>query len=112
MVSNMSKDMSYEAVMARNNEIMKKATKIDYVKFESGSIAFDYEKMMKETGYSLQDVQKIQSETGVGNTPIYELRNLTKLARKFAPKGKGARIFVKDEAANPSGSFKERRAAT
>lgn len=104
--------MSYEAVMARNNEIMKKATGIDYSVFESGSIAFDYEKMMKETGYSLQDVQKIQSETGVGNTPIYELRNLTKLARKFAPKGKGARIFIKDEAANPSGSFKERRAAT
>lgn len=112
MVSNMAKDMSYEAVMARNNEIMKKATGIDYSVFESGSIAFDYEKMMKETGYSLQDVQKIQSETGVGNTPIYELRNLTKLARKFAPKGKGARIFIKDEAANPSGSFKERRAAT
>lgn len=108
----MAKDMSYEAVMARNNEIMKKATGIDYSVFESGSIAFDYEKMMKETGYSLQDVQKIQSETGVGNTPIYELRNLTKLARKFAPKGKGARIFIKDEAANPSGSFKERRAAT
>jgi len=29
----------------------------------------------------------------------------------LAPKGKGARIFVKDEAANPSGSFKDRRAS-
>ncbi len=37
---------------------------------------------------------------------------MTKLARKHAPKGKGARIFIKDEAANPSGSFKARRAAT
>lgn len=108
----MSKDMSFEAVMARRPETMKKAIGIDYDVFESGSIAFDYERMMRETGYSLQEIQKIQSETGVGNTPVYELRNLTALARKFAPKGKGARIFVKDEAANPSGSFKARRAAT
>jgi len=112
MVSKMGKDMSYEAVMERNLEIMRKAIGIDYNQFESGSIAFDYEKMMKETGYDLEEIQRIQSETGVGNTPIYELRNLTKLARKFAPKGKGARIFIKDEAANPSGSFKARRAAT
>jgi len=108
----MTRDMSYEAVMGRNLEIMKKAVGIDYSEFESGGIAFDYERMMKETGYALEEIQKIQAETGVGNTPIYELRNLTKLARKFAPKGKGARIFIKDEAANPSGSFKDRRAAT
>lgn len=108
----MTKDMSYDAVMARRGEIMRKAIGIDYNEFESGSIAFDYERMMRETGYSLQEIQKIQSETGVGNTPLLELKNLTKLARRFAPKGKGARIFVKDEAANPSGSFKARRAAT
>lgn len=108
----MAKDMSYDAVMARNGEIMKKAVGIDYEMFESGSVAFDYEKMMRETGYSLQEIEEIQGETGVGNTPLYELRNLTKLARKFAPKGKGARIFIKDEASNPSGSFKARRAAT
>ena len=105
-------DMSFEEVMSRKAEIMKAAVGIDYDKFESGSIAFDYERMMRETGYSLQEIEKIQSETGVGNTPILELRNLTKLARKFAPKGKGARIFIKDEASNPSGSFKARRAAT
>lgn len=104
--------MSYEAVMSRNSEIMKKAVGIDYDRFESGGIAFDYEKMMRETGYTLEEIEKIQRETGVGNTPIYELRNLTKLARKFAPPGKGARIFIKDEACNPSGSFKARRAAT
>ncbi|NLY85578.1 MAG: PLP-dependent lyase/thiolase [Tissierellia bacterium] len=108
----MTRDMSYEAVMARRGEIMKKAIGIDYDVFESGSIAFDYERMMKETGYSLQEIEEIQKRTGVGNTPIIELRNLTKLARKFAPKGKGARIFIKDEACNPSGSFKARRAAT
>ncbi|MCQ4923866.1 2-amino-4-oxopentanoate thiolase subunit OrtB [Tissierella carlieri] len=108
----MTRDMSYDAVMARRPEIMKKAVGIDYEMFESGSIAFDYEKMMRETGYSLQEIEEIQGRTGVGNTPVFELRNLTELARKFAPKGKGARIFVKDEAGNPSGSFKARRAAT
>ncbi len=102
---------AYEAVMSRKNEIMKKAIGIDYSKFESGTIAFDFEKMMHETGYTLEEMQKIQGETGVGNTPIYEARNLTALARKCAPEGKGARIFIKDEGANPSGSFKARRAA-
>lgn len=108
----MSKDMSYAAVMQRKNEIMKRAIGIDYSVFESGGIAFDYERMMREAGYTLEEMQKIQAETSVGNTPIVELRNLTELARKIAPKGKGARIFIKDEAANPSGSFKARRAAT
>ncbi len=108
----MGKDMSYDAVMERRPETMKKAIAIDYDKFESGNIKFDYERMMRETGYSLQGIIDIQNSTGVGNTPLLELKNLTKLARKFAPEGKGARIFVKDEASNPSGSFKARRAAT
>lgn len=108
----MAKDMSFEAVMGRNSEIMKDAIGIDYDEFEYDGVGFDYEKMMRETGYDLQEIERIQKETGVGNTPLLELRNLTKLARKFAPEGKGARIFIKDEASNPSGSFKARRAAT
>lgn len=108
----MINENSYNQVMSRRQEIMKNAIGIDYSIFESGSIAFDYERMMNETGYSLKEIETIQEETGVGNTPLLELRNLTKLARKFAPKGKGARIFIKDEACNPSGSFKARRAAT
>ncbi|HWQ79912.1 MAG TPA: 2-amino-4-oxopentanoate thiolase subunit OrtB [Anaerovoracaceae bacterium] len=101
----------YNAVMARKAEIMLKSVGIDYSKFESGSIAFDYEKMMRETGYTLEEMQNIQYSVNVGNTPVLELKNLTALARKCAPAGKGARIFIKDEAANPSGSFKARRAA-
>lgn len=106
------RDDSYNAVMARRQEIMDKALGINYEEFESGSIGFDYERMMRETGYTLEEIQEIQRATGVGNTPLYELKNITKLARKFAPEGKGARIFLKDEAGNPSGSFKARRAAT
>ena len=107
----MNRDNSYSAVIARKPEIMKASVGIDYSIFESGSIGFDYERMMKETGYTLAEMQDIQYSTGVGNTPILELRNLTALARKLAPEGKGARIFIKDEASNPSGSFKARRAA-
>lgn len=107
----MNKNMSYDAVMARRSEIMKKSVGIDYNDFEYEGIGFDYERMMKETGYTLDEIREIQGSTGVGNTPLIELKNLTALARKFASKGKGARIFIKDEASNPSGSFKARRAA-
>lgn len=108
----MSKDMSYQGVLSRRPEIMKQAAGLDFSVFESGSIAFDYERMMREAGFTIEEIQKIQLDHGVGNTPIIELRNLTELARKCAPKGKGARIFIKDEACNASGSFKARRAST
>lgn len=104
-------DTSFSAVMARRNEIMKEAVGMDYSRYVRGKLAFDYQAMMDEAGYSLEEVVDIQSNTGVGNTPLYELRNITRLARQLAPAGKGARIFLKDEAANPSGSFKARRAA-
>lgn len=107
----MSKANDYAFVMGRKPEIMLKSVGIDFSKFESGSIAFDYEKMMRETGYTLEEMQNIQYSVNVGNTPILELKNLTALARACAPEGKGARIFIKDEACNPSGSFKARRAA-
>ena len=105
------RDNSYAAVMSRKNDIMKRAIGIDYGDFENDGIGFDYERMMRETGYTLEEMQEIQGRTGVGNTPILELRNLTALARKLSKPGKGARIFIKDEASNPSGSFKARRAA-
>ena len=97
--------------MARRSEIMKKALGIEYDEFIHSKIAFDYEGMMKKAGYSLEKVRQIQGETGVGNTPLLELKNITKLVRKTSKKGFGARILIKDEAANPSGSFKDRRAS-
>ena len=107
----MSKDMSFSVVTARKNEIMKKAVGIDYDDFESGGIAFDYEKMMRDVGYDIEEIRSIQAETSVGNTPLIELKNITRMVRKISPPSKGARIFIKDEAANPSGSFKDRRAS-
>ena len=97
--------------MARRGELVEASLQINYEEFELEGVAFDYEKMMSEAAYSMEEMIEIQRSLGVGNTPIVELKNLTKLARKYAPQGNGARIFVKDEAANASGSFKDRRAA-
>lgn len=103
-------DQSYAAVMARKAEILHKAMGVDYTRFQRGPVAFDYEGLM-EVGYDLDQIRQIQSASGVGNTPLLELRNLTRLVRSISPRGKGARIFIKDEACNPSGSFKDRRAS-
>ncbi len=101
----------YKSVMGRSNDIMKEALGLDYDEFEKGGTVFDYDALMKATNYTLDEIEKIQSQTGVGDTPLLELRNITALARKYAKPGYGARILVKDEAANASGSFKDRRAA-
>ena len=104
-------DTSYAAVMARSNEIVKASLGIDYDDFVESPIAFDYERMMAETGYSHADIARIQHESKVGSTPLVELRNLTEAVRACCEPGKGARILLKDEAANASGSFKARRAS-
>ena len=105
------RDNSYAAVMARSNEIMKASVGMDYDDYVISPIAFDYERMMRDTGYTHAEIVKIQSETKVGNTPLFELKRLTEAVRKISEPGKGARILLKDEAANASGSFKARRAA-
>lgn len=110
-MSSAKRDMSFAAVTARKNEIMKASLGIDFTDFIQSPIAFDYERMMGETGYSLDDIARIQFDSKVGNTPLFELKNLTEAVRAFAGPGKGATILVKDEAANASGSFKARRAS-
>jgi len=107
----MRNDTSYHSVMSRKNETLKASIGIDYQQFELSPIAFDYEGLMNSYGYSLPDIQRIQMETGVGNTPLVELKNITELVRSVSALGKGGRIFVKDERACPSGSFKDRRAS-
>lgn len=102
---------TYAQLVEHRGEIMRRAIGFDYEQFEQGGLAFDYERMMANTGYNLAEMRAIQRQVGVGDTPLLELRNTTRLARKFSQPGKGARIFLKDEACNPSGSFKARRAA-
>jgi cysteine synthase len=97
--------------MAARDEIITRSIGLDYGQYALGDIAFDYERLFADTGYDLEQAQAVQARTAVGNTPLLELSNVTALVRAVAPPGKGARIFVKDEAANPSGSFKDRRAS-
>lgn len=101
----------YEELMLRKNEIMLKSVGVDYSKYETGKLSFDYNSMMKDVGYGIKDVIEIQNQAGVGNSPLLELRNLSSLARKVSKTGRAARIFIKDESCNPSGSFKDRRAS-
>ena len=102
---------SYDDVMARRSDIMRQALALDYDSFQHGDLVFDYDAFMSSTGYRLDDVARIQAETKVGHTPLYELHRLTEAVREIAGPGKGARILLKDEAANASGSFKARRAS-
>ena len=102
---------NYNTFMRKKNKIMKMALGIDYEEFEEDGISFNYEKLMEKASYPLEKIRAIQSETKVGNTPLFELRNINKAVRALSSPGKGARIFLKDEAANASGSFKARRAS-
>jgi cysteine synthase len=104
-------ERSYRAVMARRDEIMKASVGLDYARYATGALAFDYERLLGDAGYDIDAVRAVQGRTAVGNTPLVELENFTALVRATAKPGKGARVFLKDEAANPSGSFKDRRAS-
>lgn len=101
----------YSEIMNDKKRIMMDSVGIDYDAYEFEGIGFDYEKMMDDQGYQIDKIREIQKKNMVGNTPLVELRNITAYARKYAKKGYGARIFIKDEAANLSGSYKARRAA-
>ncbi|MGS0972628.1 MAG: 2-amino-4-oxopentanoate thiolase subunit OrtB [Candidatus Izemoplasmataceae bacterium] len=101
----------YSEIMNDKKRIMMESVGIDYDAYEFEGIGFDYEKMMDDQGYQIDKIREIQKKNMVGNTPLVELRNITAYARKYAKKGYGARIFIKDEAANLSGSYKARRAA-
>ena len=90
---------------------MSQSVGIDYDGLRRGRLAWDYEGLMAAVGYGLEEVTGIQLSRGVGATPMREATNLTALVRRVAPDGCGARIFIKDEATNPSGSFKDRRAS-
>jgi cysteine synthase len=106
-----TEDTGYEAVLSQRGDIMRASVGIDYARYATGALGFDYERLLADTGYDVEAVRRVQRQAAVGDTPLVELENITALARTVAGPGKGARIFVKDEARNPSGSFKDRRAS-
>ena len=107
----MSTGTGYAEIMAQRADIVRASIGLDYAQYATGAVAFDYERLLADTGYDIAAAAAVQSATAVGNTPLLELHNITALVRRTAKPGRGARIFVKDEAANPSGSFKDRRAS-
>jgi cysteine synthase len=107
----MKPGLGYEEIMGRRSEIVRDAIGLDYEQYKTGALAFDYERLLADTGYDIDTARAVQSRTAVGDTPLVELENITELVRCIAEPGKGARTFVKDEAKNPSGSFKDRRAS-
>jgi cysteine synthase len=102
---------SYDAIMARQNEILFRSPGIDYSAFHKGRMVFDYDALMATVPYSIEEIAKIQRRCKIGGTPLHCLENVTKVVRSTARPGCGARIYLKDEACNASGSFKARRAS-
>ncbi len=107
----MTTSPDYETIMSRRGDIVRASVGIDYSCYERGTLAFDYEALLRDAGYDVDTAHAVQRATGVGDTPLVELANITGLVRAVSEPGKGARIFLKDEAKNPSGSFKDRRAS-
>lgn len=110
-MNSMAGSLGYEEIMAIKGKIVRDAIGLDYERYATGALAFDYERLLADTGYDVDRAREVQERTAVGGTPLIELENITELVRSVARPGKGARIFVKDEAKNPSGSFKDRRAS-
>ena len=50
----------YQSVMGRSNDIQKNALGLDYAEFERSPIAFDYDELMTSTGYTLDEINRIQ----------------------------------------------------
>jgi hypothetical protein len=87
---------AYQAIMALRPEIMRASVGIDYARYNTGVLAFDYERLLADTGYDVEAAAAVQRRTAVGDTPLVELHNITELLRTVAPPGKGARLFLKD----------------
>ena len=82
--------MSYTEIMNKRKQIIRDSTRFDYERFELGGLAFAYEAMMQNTGYSHEEIRQIQHSTGVGNTPLLELHNITRLARRVSQIGRAS----------------------
>ena len=67
-------DPSYGAVLARREEILRRAAGVDYAAVERGGLSFDYESLLAATGYAIDDVARIQADANVGRTPLLELK--------------------------------------
>jgi len=58
---------SYAAIMDQRAEIMRASVAIDYERYTTGKLAFDYERLMADTGYDIATARSVQQRTCVGN---------------------------------------------
>ena len=77
----------YAAVMEQRAAILHASSGIDYAQYTTGALAFDYERLFADTGYDVVSASTVQRRTGVGQTPLVELHNITALVRAVAPSG-------------------------
>ena len=70
----------YAAIMAQRDEILYATSGIDYAQYATGALAFDYERLFADTGHDVASTRAVQHRTGVGETPLVELHNITALA--------------------------------
>ena len=54
----MSGDVGYQAVMARRGEIVKRSVGLDYAEYATGALGFDYERLLADTGYGLEETRR------------------------------------------------------
>jgi hypothetical protein len=53
----MSEGTGYQAVMTRQGEIMQRSVGIDYERYATGALAFDYEGLLEDTGYEVDEIR-------------------------------------------------------
>jgi hypothetical protein len=62
---------SYADVMARRGEIVRASVGLDYAKYATGVLAFDYEALLGDTGYDLAAIRAIQERNGWAAPPSW-----------------------------------------
>ena len=54
----MTGNSGYRAVMARRAEIVKRSVGLDYAAYATGTLGFDYERLLADTGYSIEETRR------------------------------------------------------
>lgn len=66
----MSAALNYPSIGAQRAEIMRASVGIDYERYTTGALSFDYDRLLADAGYDLETVRAVQQRTAVGNTPL------------------------------------------
>ena len=97
--------------MQQRAAIMQGASGIDYAQYTTGALAFDYERLFADTGHDVASAARVQRRTGVGETPLVELHNITALARTVGDSSSKARRSGSTDCAWYGSRFPSARAA-